>query len=719
MNKWSNRGKRPEIQMNYNSNRINTSNISPKNKSSKIYNQKNSPRNINQNYTNPQNEKIISHSIKRNYDQDGNSIIRTEIVRELEESNDNNLNSRSIMNLRPNINSMNYGINNNYSGENQEIIYDENYEMISPRSYNTHFKNGQKCKKIEIPNRGIGDMDGRISPGNGPIRNLKMGGISPVMLFNTPESEYEQQRSYYFQGRNNHEFNNPNINISQQIDINQKRYTNYNMESPNNFSKYSGGNDFNTPDRCNDYDYKYFRNIPIEKIKEKKPYNQEKINLRNNNQFESSLEFDKNIDNTQERFFSIPDGEDELYDIIDNMATLIQSKVRGFLVRKKVLRYITLAIYYQSFCDKIQDILSSHVKSEIMEVLKNYDKNEDDKYEKRRNETDINYRSNNNNIRNIKNYYYNQNLKNFKENKFNNYRLTEKKESQEYNIYKNSPKRSLRKEYSESYLTNKISHTRKLKKETSFQNNTNSFNRHNKFSRIETSPNQSNRVFHYFIHSPCTKRSPHHRYYHEISSKTVKIKDIGSNQLNSNRICHRCDETSRIKKQDKFYITTTRERKEEEEKQEEEKVEEKEEKEEYVNKYDIKKDYTIKENKDEGLEERKIEENKKYSQLSYNNIFTMRKTLEKDNYLSINIIKLPGKDDKSKSLSRDIFTQKSKSPNKISKVESINIKTSRVHKTEQEIEEEINRRVKITILEREKIEKEKKKKKGEKESKRG
>jgi hypothetical protein len=48
------------------------------------------------------------------------------------------------------------------------------------------------------------------------------------------------------------------------------------MESPNNFSKYSGGNDFNTPDRCNDYDYKYFRNIPIEKIKEKKPYNQEK-----------------------------------------------------------------------------------------------------------------------------------------------------------------------------------------------------------------------------------------------------------------------------------------------------------------------------------------------------------------------------------------------------------------------------------------------------------
>ena len=116
------------------------------------------------------------------------------------------------------------------------------------------------------------------------------------------------------------------------------------------------------------------------------------------------------------------------------------------------------------------------------------------------------------------------------------------------------------------------------------------------------------------------------------------------------------------------------------------------------------------------MEERKIEENKKYSQLSYNNIFTMRKTLEKDNYLSINIIKLPGKDDRSKSLStRDIFTQKTKSPNKISKVESINIKTSRVHKTEQEIEEEINRRVKITILEREKIEKEKKKAEEEKE----
>ena len=94
----------------------------------------------------------------------------------------------------------------------------------------------------------------------------------------------------------------------------------------------------------------------------------------------------------------------------------------------------------------------------------------------------------------------------------------------------------------------------------------------------------------------------------------------------------------------------------------------------------------------------------------------MRKTLEKDNYLSINIIKLPGKEDRSKSLStRDIFINKKNVPNKITKVESINIKKSKEHKTDKEIEEEINRRVKITIIEKEKMEREKKKKEEEKE----
>ena len=53
------------------------------------------------------------------------------------------------------------------------------------------------------------------------------------------------------------------------------------------------------------------------------------------------------------------------------MATLIQSHVRRLLVRKKVLRYISLDIYYQSFCDTIQDVLCIHVRNDVFNILKN------------------------------------------------------------------------------------------------------------------------------------------------------------------------------------------------------------------------------------------------------------------------------------------------------------------------------------------------------------
>ena len=62
--------------------------------------------------------------------------------------------------------------------------------------------------------------------------------------------------------------------------------------------------------------------------------------------------------------------EEEVYDITVKKAIKLQSFIRGFLVRKKVLRYITLAIYYQSFCDKLQDVLCNNVKKEIFNLLK-------------------------------------------------------------------------------------------------------------------------------------------------------------------------------------------------------------------------------------------------------------------------------------------------------------------------------------------------------------
>ena len=62
--------------------------------------------------------------------------------------------------------------------------------------------------------------------------------------------------------------------------------------------------------------------------------------------------------------------QEEVYDIIVKKAIKLQSFIRGFLVRKKVLRYITLAIYYQSFCDKLQDVLCNNVKKELFKYFK-------------------------------------------------------------------------------------------------------------------------------------------------------------------------------------------------------------------------------------------------------------------------------------------------------------------------------------------------------------
>ena len=62
--------------------------------------------------------------------------------------------------------------------------------------------------------------------------------------------------------------------------------------------------------------------------------------------------------------------QEAVYDITVKKAIKLQSFIRGFLVRKKVLRYITLAIYYQSFCDKLQDVLCNNVKKELFKYFK-------------------------------------------------------------------------------------------------------------------------------------------------------------------------------------------------------------------------------------------------------------------------------------------------------------------------------------------------------------
>ena len=600
--------------------------------SSKISGQINTPKYSKIN--NQKNQKILHHSVRRNFDPEGNAIITTKIVREIDsEKGGKNLYSRSIMNARQNERNISYGINNeldnrykhcssysNVDDKNQEIKYHENYEMFSPCSYGTQYKKVQKYS--EFRDGGIRYDDNRRSP-----MREEMSQMMP---------NYVRTNEYY--GRSNRGYMTANLNINQSKD--------YNIESPYNLSKYSQSNEFNSPDRQFEQNSKYFRSVQIDKIKGKQPIIHEKVN----NQFESPIDYNQ-----------YPEGEDELYEIVDSMATLIQSCVRGYLVRKKVLRYITLAIYYQTFCDKLQDILCFHAKKQVFDMLKNklIKNNNQNKYGTKYINNN-NYRMNKQDnvtdgkLQKSKSYY--SSIKS--ETKYNmvpshlnntNNNITQNRYNK-YISYRNTPLKGIGNGYMETFESRKITNLKNLRKEASYQN----YSTFNKYKRNEKSHSPSSRVIHYFVNSPCTSKAPHQRYYHEINTQTTNVKIYGEDQLNNHRRCNRCEEIRRMKKQEKFYITTTEERREE-----------------------------------ESYKHEKI----KYNQSSHD-IFTQKKNIENDNYISLNILNIEGKEGRSKS------------NNKISKVESINIKKSKNQKTEKEIEEEINRRVKITIIEREKIEKE-------------
>ena len=110
------------------------------------------------------------------------------------------------------------------------------------------------------------------------------------------------------------------------------------------------------------------KNVYIKKYKNKKIINNN--NMYNNNNL-SQIEAAKII---QKWWRNSKYREEEVYDITVKTAIKLQSFIRGYLVRKKVLRYITLAIYYQSFCDKLQDVLCNYVKKNIFNELKIYKK---------------------------------------------------------------------------------------------------------------------------------------------------------------------------------------------------------------------------------------------------------------------------------------------------------------------------------------------------------
>ena len=206
--------------------------------------------------------------------------------------------------------------------------------------------------------------------------------------------ELEDPEGFDYLGKNQRRVSNEEIkNTSRFINRSQLR------NQINDSSIRSDLKDFQSPDRNLD-ESKKFRKVNMRMIDSKGPSNDDRkvtkmmtkqvvktsnmTNYRNEEYYVSMTKFggksskyseDKNVRINAAKIIQAWwrrnfRKDEEVYDITVKSAVKIQSFMRGFLVRKKVLRYITLAIYYQSFCDKLQDVLCNNVKKDIFKLFK-------------------------------------------------------------------------------------------------------------------------------------------------------------------------------------------------------------------------------------------------------------------------------------------------------------------------------------------------------------
>jgi len=501
---------------------------SPKNKSNQVHHQKQYSDYQFPNQKPNKNEKIIHHSIKRNFDEEGNAIITTKIVREVDlDGGENILNSNSVMSVRPQNNYGSFYSNNeqendillysNYSNneeqENSSGVYNSQNFIFSPSTYNNSYENTYNGFNSKI-------YSGYGSPGNANLVNMTSE-MSPVLPNYNSGSDFEGPRPH--QPRkimNNFEYNS-NLNSSQNIELNQGKYKKFNLE--NQHGSYKILNSFNSPEKqFTNYGYSdsYYRKSPLDEIKGIQPIYQEykeKYNIRNN-QIETSDDYDTSMSmnryNSRQmkyqggkkkfgahRNFS---GNKQAYDIINEKAIQLQAYIRGFLVRKKVLRYITLAIYYQSFCDKIQDVLCCHVKKEIFNILKKKFKvkSKYDKTGKKESLLTTSKKRNNfgKSVNNINEFSENV----IKESYFSK-RINTDIDTNNYRGFIKS--------------RNKIGNENACSKDDTNRIMNYSYKQFNQFD-YSVSPNS--KIVHYYVNSPCSKDKPHHRYYKEISGNTSR-----------------------------------------------------------------------------------------------------------------------------------------------------------------------------------------------------
>ena len=534
----------PSPQIQYIPKKMHNMTNSPKIKSNQVHHQKQYSDYQFPNQKQNKNEKILHHSIKRNFDEEGNAIITTKIVREVDlDSGENILNTNSVMSVRPQNNFGSFYSNNeqendillysNYSNneeqENSSGAYNNQNFIFSPSIYNNSYENTYNGFNSFHSN--AYEKDGNIkiysgygSPGNANLGNMTSE-MSPVLPNYNSGSDFEGPRPHQpRKNMNNFEYTynqKSNLNSSQNIELNKGKYKKFNLE--NQHSSYKILNNLNSPEKqYTNYGYNdsYYRKSPLDEIKGIQPIYQEykeKYNIRNN-QIETSDDYDTSMSMNRynsrqvkyhggkkmygaQKHFS---GNKQAYDIINEKAIQLQANIRGFLVRKKVLRYITLAIYYQSFCDKIQDVLCCHVKEEIFNILKQKLK--------------------------IKSKYG----KTGKKERL----LTTSKKRNQIGKSVNNIKELSENVIKESYFSQKINTDSDTNNYRGFIKSRNKIgsdkigtkddtNRimnytYKQFNKFDYSVSPNSKIVHYYVKSPCSKDKPHHRYYKEISGNTPR-----------------------------------------------------------------------------------------------------------------------------------------------------------------------------------------------------
>ena len=403
--------------------------------------------------------RIIHQSTEQSYDDKGNKVTKTKIVREIDNSSSNKKNYHEIkisnnkrtnkietkekkdISLSPNFqispiiyNSPNSLNNKKNENDIEEIGYKTNYVFESRKVNGKNMGEYSTKEKYEYINRKGGKESRYEKSTNGSPRVTEI--ISPVHY-----AEYssgggsdldENQIKSFDNYRYSIKTNNTNINNQRK----NKIKLNYELEDPEGFdylsknerkvsneelktnSRYinrskirnryddssrSDIRDFQSPDK-NIEKKTNFRRVNVGMIESKGPSNDDrKINniitkeVIQTSEYKNRSEYNNNnikIENYDETNYYYNEDEnvrikaariiqewwrtrfnkeqeEEVYDITMKSAIKLQSFIRGFLVRKKVLRYITLAIYYQSFCDKLQDVLCNYIKKEIFQLFKN------------------------------------------------------------------------------------------------------------------------------------------------------------------------------------------------------------------------------------------------------------------------------------------------------------------------------------------------------------